>query len=117
MDKKTLEELKKKMEEEKKSLEKELAGFAQRDKQLKGDWDTRFPKFNESRLEEAADEVEQYENLLPVEHALEIKLKDIDLALEKVEKAGYGLCEKCQQEIEEERLKIMPEAKTCSRCK
>ena len=122
MNKKLLEELRQKLEKEKVTLEEGLKKFAKRDEKLKGDWDTRFPKWDGSEvgsaaLEKAADEVEEYGTLLPIEYNLELKLKNIDLALEKIKKGKYGTCEKCGKKIEEKRLKISPEAKLCLRCK
>jgi len=121
MDKKLLNELKEKLEKEKTVLEKELEKFAEKDKTVPGDWDTRFPHWDGdsggSSLERAADEVEEYGNLLPVEHGLETRLRDINLALEKIEKGKYGKCEKCGKDIPEERLKVYPEARTCDKCK
>lgn len=120
MNKKILKDLKEKLEKEKKNLEKELEGFAKKDLRLKGDWQTKFPKFDggvgSQRLEEAADEVEEYLTLLPIEARLELKLQAIDLALEKIKKGKYGKCEKCKKEIPLPRLKIFPEAKTCLKC-
>ena len=121
MNKKLLKELKEKLEKEKSLIEKELKGFAKKDEKLKGDWDTKFPKWDgeagSSSSETMADEVEEYESLLPVEHILELKLRDINLALEKIGKGKYGICEKCGKEIEAERLKTIPEARLCLRCK
>jgi len=115
MDKNTLEQLKNHLESRKKELEKELEGFAQKD--ANNEWQTRYPNTpDEENLEEEADEVEEYENLLPVERALETKLKDVDLALEKMEKGTYGRCENCDKEIPSERLKIFPEARVCNEC-
>ncbi len=120
MNQKLLQELKKKMEEEKKTIEEELKKFAKKDEGLKGDWDTRFPRWNgdsgSSALERAADEVEEYSTLLPIEHSLELKLKNIGLALEKIKKGGYGICEKCGKKIDEKRLKVHPEARFCLKC-
>jgi len=116
----SLKDIKKKLEKEKKAIEEELKSFAKKDEKLKGDWDTRFPYWNGesggSRLEKAADEVEEYSTLLPIEYSLETRLKDIDLALEKIKKGKYGKCEKCKKEIPEERLKIYPEARFCLKC-
>jgi len=121
MDKKLLKELKEKLEKEKSQSEEELKKFAKKDEKLKGDWDTRYPKWDgeagSSSLETMADELEEYESLLPVEHVLELKLRDIDSALEKIKKEKYGICEKCGKEIEIERLKAIPEAKFCLKCK
>jgi DnaK suppressor protein len=121
MNKKILKQFKEILEKEKKDIEKELQSFAEKDKNLKGDWDTRFPRFDKetsgSSLEKAADEVEQYEALLPVEFSLEKKLQDIDLTLEKIKKETYGSCEKCKKTISDERLKAFPAARTCKKCK
>ena len=108
------------MEEEKINLEKELSSFAKKDPKLKGDWDSKFPRFEKAgkgqKLEEAADEVEEYATRLPIEYSLELKLRDVNLALEKIKKGEYGKCEKCGREIDKERLKAYPAARLCSNC-
>jgi len=121
MNKKLVQKLKAKLEREKAKVEEQLKSFAKEDKKLKGDWDTIFPRWNGEAggagLEKAADEVEEYSTLLPIEYNLELKLKNIDLALEKIKKGRYGICEKCMKEIDEKRLKIYPEARFCLKCK
>ena len=120
MNKKLLKDLKNKLEKQKISVETELQKFAKEDKEIKGDWDTKYPKFNggagSQALEDAADQVEEYVTLLPIEHSLESQLKNINLALEEIKKGKYGKCEKCGKKIREERLKVFPEARTCSEC-
>jgi len=115
MSKKLLKELKEKLEKEKTALEKQLKTFATQDPHLKGDWDSRFPDFD-GNLEEAADEVEEYTSRLPVEFSLETRLRDINLALEKIEKGKYGKCENCGKKIEGKRLKVLPAARVCMKC-
>ncbi len=117
MQTKLLGETKRKLEKEKETLEKELAGFADKDKRLAGDWDSRFPNFSGDQLEDSADEVEEYSTRLPIEHNLELKLRNINWALEKIEKGKYGICEKCKKPIDEERLNVSPEARFCIKCK
>lgn len=121
MNKELLNEFKQTLEKEKASLEKELKTFAEQDKNLKDDWDTRFPNFGKeagsAALEKSADEVEEYSALLPVEYVLEIKLRNINSALKKIKKGGYGKCEQCGREIDEQRLKVYPEAMFCHKCK
>ncbi len=116
-----LKEYKQKLEEEKTSIEEELETFAKKDKKLEGDWDTKYPKLNGGTggqsLEEAADAVEEYSNRLPVEFSLELRLRDINSALEKIKKGKYGVCEKCGKPIPQARLKVFPEARTCKKCK
>jgi DnaK suppressor protein len=116
MDKKLIEELKIKLEAEKNSLEKELGSFAKKDDSPKGDWETKYPNREDGDREEEADEVQEYENLVSIEQRLELKLRDIDLALEKIEKGTYGKCENCDKEISEDRLRALPEARVCFDC-
>jgi len=120
MNEKLLDELKEKLKKQREELRAELEKFAKEDGNLKGDWDTKYPQANGGAggqmLEDAADQVEQYANLLPLEHNLELRLQDIDSALEKIKKGKYGKCEKCNKNIPEERLKVYPEAKMCSKC-
>jgi len=116
MDKKIVEELKGKLEEGKNSLQKELESFAKKDDVPKGDWETKYPNRENGSMEEEADEMQEYDNLLSLEHSLELKLKDVNKALEKIAEGKYGICEKCGKEIGEERLRACPEAKTCLKC-
>lgn len=102
---------------QKERLEKDLRSFAQKDPNIKGDWTTRFQRFEEgSNLEEAADEVEQYATNLPIEHSLELRLQAISRALEKIKKGTYGMCESCKNPIDMKRIEIYPEAKHCLDC-
>ncbi len=115
-------ELKKILEKEKAIAEDQLKKIAKKDEKLPGDWDTIFPKYDGGEsggaaLEKAADEVEAYSTLLPIEHSLELRLKNIDSALEKIKKGKYGRCEECQKEIPAARLKVSPEAHFCLDCK
>lgn len=119
MDKQLIEDLQKKLEASKKELEETLGAFATKDPGLKGDWDTRMPDFGPPSLgdlEQESDKMEEYENKLPVEHALELKLRDVNNALKKIEGGAYGICEKCGKSIEEERLRTIPEALVHVRC-
>ena len=118
MDKKFIEEQKVKLEEQKNSVQKQLESFAKKDNVPKGDWETQYPNRENGNMEEEADEVQEYGNMLPVEHALELKLRDITLALEKIDAKPeeYGKCEKCGKDIDKERLLAIPEAKTCLKC-
>ncbi|HXI09870.1 MAG TPA: TraR/DksA C4-type zinc finger protein [Thermodesulfobacteriota bacterium] len=45
------------------------------------------------------------------------ELEQMDAALRKIEDGSYGNCEECGEEIEEERLKLIPFAEYCVKCK
>ncbi|HEX2966187.1 MAG TPA: TraR/DksA family transcriptional regulator [Syntrophorhabdaceae bacterium] len=44
-------------------------------------------------------------------------LKDIDNTLDKMEKGTYGICEECEEKINEKRLEANPVARYCITCK
>ncbi len=111
-----LEELKSQLQAKKQQLEDRLNEFATKDPDLKGDWDTKYPRVPQGNLEEAADEVEEYTTKLNVEFTFENQLKDISAALERIAQGNYGVCEKCKSPIALDRLKVSPEARLCSNC-
>jgi len=45
------------------------------------------------------------------------ELEEIDEALKRIEDGTYGICEMCEEKIQEERLKIKPFAKYCIICR
>lgn len=112
-----------KLEKEKEILENELKNFSKKDKGSAENWNTSFPEWNkneetgDSFSETNADEFEEYDALLSVEYALEIKLRDINSALRKLKQGRYGICEKCQKNISQNRLRICPDARFCLKCK
>lgn len=116
MDKEFIAQMEEKLKEKKAFLEKELSGFAQKSEDS-DDWQTKHPDFMGRPLDEEADEIEAYENALPVEHALELDLKNVNLALEKIKKGEYGICENCKKEIDKKRLEVLPQARICLDCK
>lgn len=119
MDKKILKQLKTLLETEKKKLIKDLSSFAKKDPKRKGNWLTNLPFLGNDRShqDESAERIEAYETLLPIEHTLELRLKKINEALEKMENGRYGICKICHIEIEPKRLEVAPEARCCLKCK
>ena len=45
------------------------------------------------------------------------KLRNIDEALLKIKEGEYGICEECEEEIPLGRLRVMPFARYCVKCK
>jgi len=45
------------------------------------------------------------------------ELEEIEIALKKIDKGEYGICEMCEEEINPERLHIKPFAKYCIDCR
>lgn len=73
-------------------------------------------------FEEVGDEVDIAVNVLgqEVQHELSDTQRSIldliSLALEKIEKGEYGICENCKQPIAKKRLEVLPWAKYCIKC-
>ena len=111
-----LEELKTLLVNEHDRLVSELKGIAAPHPGIAGEWDTRFPKFEQTETgshaaqEEEADEVEEYETRLATEGSLETRLLQINRALERMELGAYGVCVVCKKQIPEERLRANPAA-------
>jgi len=87
---------------------------------LRGDFDTPPPDFGGSTQDRDMDadvnESEEYEKLLAVEHALELRLKEVNEALAKIDQPTYGICSKCRRPIAIERLRVNPAATVCLEC-
>ena len=115
MEKQVLDELRALLLKEKADLEENLARIARPVDKEKGDYETTFGEVGADR-EDNTTEVEQYTDNLPVEMTLEKNLQEVISALDRIEKGTYGLCENCKKEIDIERLKANPSAKTCIKC-
>ena len=44
------------------------------------------------------------------------EIKQIDLALTRMESASYGICEKCHKPISLQRLEVLPATSFCIKC-
>lgn len=115
MDKKDLAEFKKLLLKEKVGLEENLAHIAKPIDKKKGDYETTFDNLGTDR-EDNTTEVEEYAENLSVETTLEERLQNVISALERIENGTYGFCDNCQKEIDIERLRANPSAKTCIKC-
>lgn len=106
---------KNKLEEEKKLLEKELAEVGRRNPDNPSDWEATPAEDARAHADDnlAADEIEEYEENMAIVNTLETRYNDVKLALEKIEKGTYGICEVSGHEIEPERLEANPSARTC----
>jgi len=67
--------------------------------------------------DEETDKSEILGDQIAVAEDLKRRLADVDVALEKIRKGTYGICEKCGKPIEKEILDIDPESRLCKRDK
>jgi|YNPMSStandDraft_1061717.scaffolds.fasta_scaffold00078_15 RNA polymerase-binding protein DksA len=72
---------------------------------------------SDDHLAEYASVVYDHESTLTIENILKDILNQIESALKRIENGTYGICEVCKKPIDEERLKAIPYATMCVRCK
>lgn len=101
------------LEKEKNKLEERLKNLTAPEGML-----NEMPDFggevNDESIE--ADQIEEIGNVLALKQVLENDLKNIDEALERIKNGVYGICRRCQKEIELKRLRVEPAATLCSKC-
>lgn len=107
--------MKERLEKERALVESELSTVGRKNPKIEGDWEATPGELDASATEsdELADKIENFEENTAILKELEIRLGDINLAIEKIDKGTYGVCEECGAEIEEERLEANPSARTC----
>ena len=108
------------VEENRKKLlaeQKHLRGMLSREGKFEGkgefpgDYKPEFPEVGREEGENAS-EVEQFANNLGVISDLENKLARVEAALARIENGTYGKC-LAGDNIEEDRLRALPEADSC----
>lgn len=109
-------EQKKLLEERKNQILKELGIDAVKNANADDEFDAKFPDYGDKEDENAA-EVAAFESNLTMEKNLELSLFNVNKALRKIAEGTYGICEKCGQMIETERLRAFPSATACMDCK
>jgi len=115
MDQSLIEQLKEKLLGDRKKLVEQL-------EQITGeksfDKDKVQAKWKEvgDKDEDNALEVAEFQDNISLERNLEVNLEKIEDALQRIEKGEYGICEKCSNQIEDERLIAYPEATLCLKC-
>lgn len=98
--------------EKKAELQQKAGALQQRVDAIKHDMQqAHSPDFAEQATERENDEVLQ-------ELLLESKasLQSVNHALARIDEGSYGLCIRCGEAIDEQRLSILPEAETCIYC-
>lgn len=103
-----LEKIKNQLEAEKTEIEKKV-------KELK----ETHPDFGDESnpLEVESDETEEYENQLAQMQGLKERIEDIEVALRKINRGTYAICENCGKQISADVLEIDPESRLCKDCK
>lgn len=101
-----------KLQAEHANLESELNRIARKDP-IGNDYHARFEELGRAQDENALEE-EQYEVARSAEQSLEVQLRDVTAALQRLADGTYGLCAKCHDPIDRRRLEALPSAATCA---
>ena len=106
---------KEKLLEEKAKLIAELETVGKVNPNNPEDWEPMVGEKGDSTADpnDSADTIEEYEANNALISELEIELKDINDALNKIDKGNYGICEISGHQIEIDRLEANPAARTC----
>jgi RNA polymerase-binding transcription factor DksA len=105
---------KKKLEEEKDRLESEMGLMGRRNPLVPGDWEAvPLEVGTEADLADQADVVMHRDSTSAIFADLEARYDTVLLALGRMEKNTYGVCEVCSKKIEPARLTADPAATTC----
>ena len=115
MEKINTEHFKEKLLEEKAKLISELETVGRVNPDNPNDWEALPGEKDDSTADpnDFADSIEEYEENTALVKELEIQLKEINSALDKIEEGKYGICEVSGEPIEIERLEANPAARTC----
>ncbi|MFB0545453.1 MAG: TraR/DksA family transcriptional regulator [Anaerolineae bacterium] len=105
--KRTKEQIEKWLEEERTRLQGEINQLGTVERENLG--------YGNHMADDATEAFEQAKDLA-LRKNLEHLLEQVEEALERFAKGAYGLCERCGQEIDPARLKVLPYATLCLNC-
>lgn len=71
---------------------------------------------SESELESRVESLFERSQLIMRRANLKKTLSDVSLALKRIKKNDYGVCQNCKKPIQDGRLKAFPAAKYCIEC-
>ncbi len=114
MNTKDTQNFKEKLLAEKTELEGELASIGQKNPSAKNGWEAATQDMEVDKADEnaVADKLEEYEGNSNIVSKLDDQLTEVNDALERITAGTYGICEKCGQPIEKERLEANSSART-----
>lgn len=116
LSKKIIADIKKELLTMKKQILEDLNNFTKKDERSKNEHRAKFPEYG-NKTDENAQEISEYSTNLATEKILENTLRDINNALDRIEKGTYGICKYCKNTIGVKRMLARPVASACIDCK
>ena len=115
MDQQFIDQFRSKLLDQKKKISGQLEGITHEKSfnkdRVQAKWESIGDKDEDNALE-----VADFQDSVALERNLETSLEKINTALKKIDEGKFGICEKCENGIEEERLLAIPEASLCMIC-
>lgn len=108
--------IKKDLLERKKQILSDLSNISREDSHETDHRSAKFPEYGD-KPDENAQEISQYSTDLVTEKVLEKTLRDIEVALTRIEDGSYETCKYCAGPIGKKRLIARPVASACITCK
>ncbi len=71
---------------------------------------------NNAAIDHDVREQETHQRIEAEINTLEERLRDIIIALQRIEKGRYGYCKRCNKKIPDKRLELIPETIYCVQC-
>jgi RNA polymerase-binding transcription factor DksA len=102
--------------EERKTYTRQATSLRAEAEQLAADREPGDVQFDEESGQGDSMNVERERDLVLSAQALSA-VEDIDRALARIEAGSYGVCERCGEAIPRERLRALPHASLCVKCK
>ncbi len=112
----SLSSIKEELQVQRQKIKKELEQIAKKSGRSGNRYEPKFPEYGRAE-DENADEVAAFVDTLSMGENLKESLEGVNLALRKITRNQYGLCETCGKKIGKKRLKILPTARYCLSCK
>lgn len=118
MDQEQLAQLRATLIKEKELIESELSQIAKKNPLIKDDWIAVGENKTDSSepMDDRAHDVTTMEERRAVEQNLELRLKEINDTIVRIDAGTYGTCVSCRSPIEPRRLEVMRVATTCISC-
>ena len=115
MDKKKIQYFKSKLLEERKEIVESLEDIYRRQEEAEDKIDSQLSTYSNHPADKGTEIYMRSQDQGFIEDLRDV-LEEIDQSLEDIENDKYGYCDNCDKMISEERLEIIPYAKTCLGC-
>lgn len=112
--------MKDKLLDMRKHLESDLTDVTQKDPQHPGQLNAAYntgAESSDTSEDDLSEKVSAYADEVSLIGELETQLRDVQKALEAIEKGTYGICKYCGKDIDMKRLEARPSSSSCIACK